>query len=42
MAYVEQVSRTAMKFVEDNGVKVIKAKWLNKGGIDIPEVLRKK
>jgi len=38
MAYVEQVSRTAMKFVEDNGVKVIKAKWLNKGGMDIAEV----
>jgi maleate cis-trans isomerase len=38
MAYVEQVSRTAMKFVEDNGVKVIKAKWLNKGGTDIAEV----
>jgi maleate cis-trans isomerase len=38
MAYVEQVSRTAMKFVEDSGVKVIKAKWLNKGGMDIAEV----
>lgn len=38
MAYVEQVSRAAMKFVEDNGVKVIKAKWLNKGGMDIAEV----
>jgi len=38
MAYVEQVSRAAMKFVEDNGVKVVKAKWLNKGGMDIAEV----
>ena len=38
MPYVEQVSRTAQKFVEDNGVKVLKAKWLNKAGTDIAEV----
>ena len=38
MAYVEQVSRTAMKFVEDSGVKVLNAKWLNKAGNDIAEV----
>jgi len=38
MPYVEQVSRTAMKFVEDSGVKVLNAKWLNKGGSDIAEV----
>lgn len=38
MPYVEQVSRTAMKFVEDSGVKVLNAKWLNKGGPDIAEV----
>jgi len=38
MAYVEQVARTAVKFVQDNGVKVLNAKWLNKTGIDIAEV----
>ena len=27
-----------MKFVEDNGVKVLNAKWLNKAGMDIAEV----
>ena len=38
MPYVEQVSLTAVKFMEDNGVKVLNAKWLNKGGFDIAEV----
>ena len=38
MAYVEPVSRTVMKFVEDSGVKVLNAKWLNKAGHDIGEV----
>jgi maleate isomerase len=38
MPYVEQVSRTAVKFVEDSGVKVLNAKWLNKGGPDIAEI----
>lgn len=38
MPYVEQVSRTVMKFVEDHGIKVINAKWLGKGGFDIGEV----
>jgi len=38
MPYVEQVSRAAIKFVEDGGIKVIKAKWLNKGGMEIAEV----
>ena len=38
MPYVEQVSRTAVKFVEDSGVKVLNAKWLNLGGPDIAEV----
>lgn len=37
MPYVEQVSKTAVKFVEDNGVKVLNAKWLNKAGTDIAE-----
>lgn len=38
MPYVEPVAKAAVKFVEDNGVKVLKAKWLNKGGMDIAEV----
>jgi maleate isomerase len=37
MPYGEQVSKAAMKFVEDNGVKILNAKWLNKSG-QIPEV----
>jgi len=38
MPYVEQVSKTAVKFVEDSGVKVLNAKWLNKAGPDIAEI----
>lgn len=38
MPYVEQVSKTAVKFVEDNGVKVLNAKWLNKAGTDMGEI----
>lgn len=38
MPYIEAVSRTAVKFVEDNGIKVLNAKWLNKAGFDIAEV----
>ena len=38
MPYIEKVSRAAQKFVEDNGIKVLKAKWLNKAGTDIAEV----
>jgi maleate isomerase len=38
MPYGEQVSRSAMKFVEESGIKVLKAKWLNKSGPEIPEV----
>lgn len=38
MPYLEEVSRAAVKFVEDSGIKVLKAKWLNKTGSDIAEV----
>ena len=38
MPYVEEVSKAAVKFVEDHGVKVLNAKWLNKAGTAIPEV----
>jgi maleate isomerase len=38
MPYLEEVAKAAVRFVEDNGVKVLKAQWLNKGGMDIAEV----
>ena len=38
MPYMEQVARAAVDFVQENGVKVLNAKWLNKGGMDIAEV----
>ena len=36
MPYIEEVSRAGIKFVEDNGIRVLNAKWLNKSGFDIP------
>lgn len=38
MPYIEEVSRAAVKFVEDNGIQVLNAKWLNKSGFDIPVI----
>lgn len=38
MPYIEDVSRAAVKFVEDSGFKVVTAKWLNKSGRAIPEL----
>jgi maleate isomerase len=38
MPYIEQVSRTEIKFLEDNGTKIVNAKWLNKTGMDIANV----
>lgn len=38
MPYIEDVSRAAVKFVEDNGIKVVNAKWLSKTGRAIPEL----
>jgi maleate isomerase len=38
MPYLEDVARAATKFVTDNGIKVINAKWLNKSGRAIAEV----
>jgi len=35
MPYIEEVARAAVNFVEDNGISVINAKWLNKSGFDI-------
>jgi maleate cis-trans isomerase len=31
MPYVERVCKTVMKFVEDSGIKVVNAKWLDQG-----------
>ena len=38
MPYIEEVARAAVKFVEDSGIKVLKAQWLNKKGFDIAMV----
>ena len=38
MPYVEAVARSAVKFVEDSGIHVLNAKWLNKTGFDITEI----
>jgi maleate cis-trans isomerase len=38
MPYVEQVAMQVVKFVEDSGVKVLNAKWLDKTAADIPYV----
>jgi len=38
MPYMEVVSKAAVKFVQEHGIEVLKAKWLGKGGMDIAEV----
>ncbi len=38
MPYIEEVARAAVKFVEDNGVQVLNARWLNKMGFDIAQI----
>jgi len=38
MPYIEEVSRAAIKFMEDNGIQVLNAKWLDKSGFDIPMI----
>lgn len=38
MPYVEPVARAAVRFVVDNGVQVLNAKWINKVGFDIAEL----
>lgn len=38
MPYLERVSQAQVKFVEENGVKVVNAKWLNKSGSAITEI----
>lgn len=39
MPYLEEVARTAAKFVEDNGIRVVNMKWLGKssGICDVPK-----
>jgi maleate isomerase len=41
MPYLEKVARTAIKFVEDSGFRVVDAKWLNKNSIEIPRLSMK-
>lgn len=38
MPYLEKVARTAVKFVEDSGFRVVDAKWLNKNSLEIPRL----
>jgi maleate isomerase len=38
--YLEPVAKIGMKFVEDNGIRVLELKWLGKAGFDIAEVSR--
>jgi maleate isomerase len=38
MPYMEIVSKAAVKFVQEHGIEVLKAKWLGKGGMDIADV----
>jgi len=38
MPYVEPVAKAAVSFVQDNGVEVLNAKWLNKGDMAIAEI----
>jgi maleate isomerase len=36
--YVEELAMQTTKFVEESGVKVLKASWLNKTAVEIPSV----
>jgi maleate isomerase len=38
MPYIEEVSKAGAKFVADNGIEVVEAKWLGKAGFDIPRI----
>ena len=38
MPYIEEVAKAAVRFVADNGIEVVEAKWLNKAGFDIPRI----
>ena len=40
MPYLEEVARVAVKFVEDNGILVQDAKWLDMGGFEIHRVTK--
>jgi maleate cis-trans isomerase len=42
MPYLEEVAKVAMKFVEDNGIMVQKAEWMNLGGFEIHRVSKEK
>jgi len=38
MPYLEELSQITVKFVEDSGIQVLGAKWLNKTGLDVAAV----
>ena len=38
MPYLEKVARTAVKFVEDSGIQVLNARWLDKNSVEIPRL----
>jgi arylmalonate decarboxylase len=38
MPYLEKVARTAVKFVEDSGLQVLNARWLDKNSLEIPRL----
>jgi maleate isomerase len=40
MPYVEEIAKPAVKFVEDSGVKVIKANWLSSTVANIPYIAK--
>jgi maleate isomerase len=42
MPYLEEVARVAVKFVEDNGIMVQKAEWMNLGGFEIHRASKEK
>jgi len=38
MPYIEEVARALIRFIEDNGIPVLKYQWLDKRGFEISEV----
>jgi maleate isomerase len=38
MPYLEQVAKSAIQFVQDSGIEVVEAEWLNLGKYEIPEL----
>lgn len=38
MPYLEKVAKSAIQFVQDSGIEVVEAEWLNLGKYEIPEL----